>query len=132
MPELEKLVLHKLYHTLKESNLYNEAHIASVVELVRFAYDNTPPSYQHEATAISYSEANANTSGDKEKRVDGLRQLVARYVVSKSSKLDVVAESGALLGLLRDGGDFVIDFWIMLRVRYGDARAAKQEAAYWS
>jgi hypothetical protein len=34
VPELEKLVLHKLNHTLKESILYNEAHIASVVELV--------------------------------------------------------------------------------------------------
>jgi hypothetical protein len=59
--------------------------------------------------------------------VGGLRQLVARYVVSK---LEVVAESGAFLGLLRDGGDFVTDFWTMLRVRY--SRAAKREAAYWS
>jgi hypothetical protein len=129
VPELEKLVLHKLNHTLKDSILYNEAHIANVMELVRFAYDNTPPSYQHEVTAISHSEANANTDGDKEKRVGSLRGLVAHYVVSK---LDAVGESGAFLGLLRDGGDFVIDFWTMLRVRYGDARAAKQEAAYWS
>ena len=61
--------------------------------------------------------------------MDGLRKLVTSLVVSK---LEMVAETRVFLDLLQDGGEFVKDFWTMLRVRYGNARAAKQEAAYWS
>jgi hypothetical protein len=124
---LENLVLHKLCLTLKESEMH-EAQITGVMELVRFAYDNTP-NYQYEASAISQSEANLdspvdsnfgsddnghgpNVINDKEKRVDSLRKLVTRIVVSK---LDVIKESLAFLSLLHDKGEFVVDFWIMLR-----------------
>jgi hypothetical protein len=123
--ELENLVLHKLCHILKESELH-EAQIAGVMELVRFTYENTP-NYQHEDD-ISKSQTNldkpvnsnfgSNDNGqgphvidDKKKRVDGLRKLVTRIVVSK---LGVIQESHAFMNLLHDKGEFVMDFWTVL------------------
>jgi len=116
--ELKSLVLHKLYITLEKFALC-EARIADVMELVRIAYDNTPPSPQPAAPGAviqrvdSWSAAITTSGGSncKEKRVDGLRKLVTRFVVSK---LDAVAESDAFLDLLHYGGDFVKDFWSVL------------------
>ncbi|KAN0080910.1 hypothetical protein V8E54_004114 [Elaphomyces granulatus] len=122
--ELKNLVLHKFCNALKLFTLW-ESRIAEVVELVRFVYDNTPPSYQHEAGAASQSEANTdrpvNISGGsssngqgsnhKEKKWDGLRKLVTCLVVSK---LEMVAETRVFLDLLHDGGEFVKDFWAVL------------------
>ncbi|KAN0080907.1 hypothetical protein V8E54_004111 [Elaphomyces granulatus] len=114
--ELKSLVLHKLYTTLEKFTLC-EARIADVMELVRFAYDNTPPSPQPSAapSAVFQAANNITTasggSNCKEKKVDGLRKLVTRFVVSK---LDAVAESDAFLDLLHYGGDFVKDFWSVL------------------
>lgn len=122
--ELKNLVLHKLNNTLEKFTLH-KARIADIMELVRFAYDNTPPSSQPGARAVFQNEAitgfdwpikstssdNHNAINRKEKRVDGMRKLVTDFVVSK---LDVVAESDAFLDYLHYGGDFVRDFWTVL------------------
>ena len=116
VPELQNLVLHKLYHTVEMSKLY-ENQIAGVLKLVSFVYDNTqsPPSSQQEVSALATSQRkkHANPMSDKDKlRAGGLRRLVVRIAVLK---LDDIGKSKEFLGLFRDGGDFVEDFWIVLQ-----------------
>lgn len=115
VPELQNLVLHKLYHTMEKSELH-ENQVAGVLKLVQFAY---PPNSQYEASATSQFESQstalfelADPMSDKELRVGGLRQLVARIVVLK---LDTVGKNDAFIDRLQLGGDFVKDFWIALR-----------------
>lgn len=58
------------------------------MEFVRFVYLNTPPNYGN--------------------RVDALRNLTARYVVSV---LGQIGENEGFQELLEEGGAFVSDFW---------------------
>lgn len=82
-----QLVLSKLHQTLRSFKLY-ETGVGGIVELVRFVYENTPPNYG--------------------KRLDGLRNLVTRYVVSV---LGQIGEDECFQDLLAGGGPFVSDFW---------------------
>ncbi|KAE8152844.1 hypothetical protein BDV25DRAFT_137517 [Aspergillus avenaceus] len=83
---LRRLILSKLHRTLDSFTLYDTG-VSGIVEFVRFVYLNTP------------------CYGNK---VDALRDLAARYVVSV---LDNIGEAGCFLGLLEEGGPFVSDFW---------------------
>ncbi|KAJ9480723.1 hypothetical protein VN97_g12807 [Penicillium thymicola] len=82
-----QLVLSKLHHTLKSFKLYDTG-LNGIIELVRFVYRNAPPNY-----------------GEK---IDGMRNLVTRYVVSV---LGQVGENECFRELLAEGGPFVSDFW---------------------
>lgn len=82
-----QLVLSKLHQTLSNFRLYDNG-VDGVIEFVRFVYLNTPPNY-----------------GD---RVDALRNLATRYVVSI---LGQIGEHEEFQKLLEDGGPFVSDFW---------------------
>ncbi|CAI7632899.1 unnamed protein product [Penicillium discolor] len=82
-----QLVLSKLHQTLKSFKLYDTG-LNGIIELVRFVYRNAPPNY-----------------GEK---IDGMRNLVTRYVVSV---LGQVGENECFRELLAEGGPFVSDFW---------------------
>ncbi|KAJ5524363.1 hypothetical protein N7494_011013 [Penicillium frequentans] len=82
-----QLVLSKLHQTLSKFKLYDNG-VDGIIEFVRFVYLNTPPNY----------------SG----RVDALRNLATRYVVSI---LGQIGENEEFQKLLEDGGPFVSDFW---------------------
>lgn len=86
---LRKLVLSKLYQTLKEFKLYHKS-VAGVLEFVRFAYSNTP----------------RHING-----IDALRNLATRYIVSVLGQL---GENKPFQELLEGGGDFVVDFWLIV------------------
>ncbi|EAW07590.1 uncharacterized protein ACLA_023040 [Aspergillus clavatus NRRL 1] len=82
-----QLVLSKLHQTLKDFKLYPTG-VAGVLEFVRFVYSNTPPNYAN--------------------RVDAMRSLATRYVVSV---LGQIGETEEFQELLEEGGAFVTDFW---------------------
>jgi hypothetical protein len=85
--QLCQMVISKLHHTLTSFKLYDTG-VSGVIELVRFVYLNTPP----------------NHGG----RVDSMRNLVTRYVVSV---LGQVGEKECFQELLEEGGPFVSDLW---------------------
>jgi hypothetical protein len=87
---LKQLVLRKLHQTLVGFELYPER-IGDVVELVRFVYSDD------------------NMSGNG---VNELRALVTMYIASRVQKFH---ESDSFLDLLQEGGDFVRDFWLVVR-----------------
>ncbi|KGO37452.1 hypothetical protein PEX1_012130 [Penicillium expansum] len=96
---LSQLVLSKLYQTLKSFKLYDTG-VSGIVELVRFVYLNTPPSY--------------------DSKLDALRNLVTCYVVSI---LGQIGENESFQELLEEGGSFVSDFWrIIWRVDQPSSR----------
>ncbi|KAJ5306955.1 hypothetical protein N7508_005970 [Penicillium antarcticum] len=82
-----QLVLFKLHQTLINFKLYDTG-LSGIIELVRFVYTNTPPNY-----------------GEK---IDAMRNLVTRYVVSI---LGQIGENECFQELLEEGGPFVTDFW---------------------
>ena len=82
-----QLVLFKLYSTLKGFKLYDTG-LSAIIEFVRFVYLNTP-----------------ENNGSK---VDALRNLVIRYVVSV---LGQIGEMECFQELLEEGGPFVSDLW---------------------
>lgn len=82
-----QLVLSKLHQTLKSFKLYDTG-LNGIIELVRFVYRNAPPN-----------------DGEK---IDGMKNLVTRYVVSV---LGQVGENECFRELLAEGGPFVSDFW---------------------
>jgi hypothetical protein len=82
-----QLVLSKLYQTLKPFKLYDTG-LNGIIELVRFVYRDAPPN-----------------CGEK---VDAMRNLVTRYVVSV---LGQVGETECFRELLAEGGPFVGDLW---------------------
>lgn len=82
-----QLVLSKLYQTMKSFKLYDTG-VNGIIELVRFVYMNTPP--------------------NSEKKVDAMRNLVTRYVVSI---LGQIGENECFQELLAEGGPFVCDLW---------------------
>lgn len=84
---LRQLVLFKLHQTLKSFKLYHTG-VAGIIDFVRFVYSNTPPNY-----------------GNK---VDALRNLITRYVISV---LGQIRENESFKELLEEGGAFVTDFW---------------------
>ncbi|KAJ5291449.1 hypothetical protein N7478_000700 [Penicillium angulare] len=84
---LRQLVLCKLYQTLSSFKLFDTG-VGSIMEFIRFVYSNTPPNYGG--------------------RVDALRNLVTRYVVSVIGR---IGENQCFQELLEDGGPFVADFW---------------------
>lgn len=80
---LKALVLYKLHATLREYKPY-EARYGDVVELIRYTYERTPC----------------------RKRIDGLRELVTRYVAQEQIQ---IARSEPCLELVEDGGSFARD-----------------------
>jgi hypothetical protein len=82
-----QLVLSKMYTTLESFKLYDTG-LNGIIELVRFVYMNTPPNH-----------------GEK---VDALRNLVIRYVISV---LGQIGENESFREILEEGGPFVSDFW---------------------
>lgn len=82
-----QLVISKLHQTLKSFKLYDTG-VSGIIELVRFVYLNTPPNYGG--------------------RVDAMRNLVTRYVVSV---LGQIGEKERFQELLEEGGPFVSDLW---------------------
>lgn len=85
---LKALVLHKLHATLREYKPY-EAHYRDVVELIKYTYERTPC----------------------RKCIDGLRELVTRYVAQEQMQ---IARSEPCLGLFEDGGPFARDLLSMM------------------
>lgn len=88
--QLRQLVLSKLYQTLKSFKLYPKG-LNGVLELVRYVYANTPPQYND--------------------KLDTLRNMVTRYVVSI---LGQIGDHDSFHGLLQEGDAFVTDFWSIL------------------
>jgi hypothetical protein len=82
-----QLVLSKLHQTLKNFKLYDTS-MNGIIELVRFVYMEAPPN-----------------QGEK---IDGMRNLVTRYVVSV---LGQIGKNECFRELLAEGGPFVSDFW---------------------
>ncbi|KAJ5938127.1 hypothetical protein N7454_004469 [Penicillium verhagenii] len=82
-----ELVLSKLHRTLETFKLYDTG-VSGVIELVRFVYMNTRPTYG--------------------KKIDAMRNFVMRYVVSV---LGQIGENVYFRELLEEGGPFVHDFW---------------------
>lgn len=87
---LRRLVLSKLYQTLKSFKLYSNG-LNGVLELVRYIYANTPPLYND--------------------KLDALRNLVTRYVVSIIGQ---IGEHESFRDLLQEGDAFISDFWSIL------------------
>ena len=85
---LKDLVLQKLHVTLREYKPY-EARYGDVVELIRYAYENTPSC----------------------KRMDGLRELATQYVAHETPQ---IAGSEPCLSLVEDGGPFAKDLLSMV------------------
>jgi hypothetical protein len=88
---LQQLVLQKLHQTLVRFEMYPER-VEDVVELVRYAYSD-----DH-----TFSDGN-----------DELRALVAVYMASRIDKLN---QSESFPTLLEEGGVFVRDFWMLVRM----------------
>ncbi|KAF2092510.1 hypothetical protein NA57DRAFT_82226 [Rhizodiscina lignyota] len=80
---LSSMALHKLHKTLGLFDLF-EARIPDVIELVRYIYENTLDSD------------------------DELRVLVMDYI---TSEIDSIGRHAEFRSLLKEGGDFVVDFW---------------------
>ncbi|KAJ5151430.1 uncharacterized protein N7482_010682 [Penicillium canariense] len=84
---LRRLILSKLQETLRSFKLY-DAGVTGIIEFVRFVYSNTPPNHGN--------------------RMDPMRNLVTRYIVSV---LGQIGKNESFQQLLADGGPFVSDFW---------------------
>jgi hypothetical protein len=89
---LKSLALHKLHKTLMDFELYHQR-VSDIVELARYAYENGP------------DRSEAGTLND-------LRQLVVEYVVCE---IDTIGRHNRFKALLEDGGEFVGDFWRIVR-----------------
>jgi hypothetical protein len=84
---LRDLSLHKLHETLENFNFHEtENRVADVIELVRFTYENTHPDTKREP----------------------LRKLVLLYI---GMSIHSIGSSEHFYSLLRQGGDFAVDFW---------------------
>jgi hypothetical protein len=89
--DLKKLTLFKLHQTLRSFTLY-AARRPDIVELIRFAYDNTP---------------------DHAEYADGLRTLLTHYVGCEIESLKHCPE---FISLITEGGDITRDiFQIILK-----------------
>lgn len=86
---LWNLVLYKLHWTLTSFTIH-ETDVAAIMEFVRFTYQNT------------YSDVTT----------DMLRNLATRYIVSI---LGQIGDRDEFKQLLAEGGDFVTDFWRIIR-----------------
>ncbi|KAF3492111.1 uncharacterized protein GIQ15_01628 [Arthroderma uncinatum] len=89
---LKDLVLYKLYKTLKNFTFF-ATRIRDIIELIRFAYHDD------------------NTRGRVD-GIDGLRKLVTDSVVYWS---DCITGHDDFLELLQEGGEFITDFWKVVR-----------------
>ncbi|KAF2007371.1 hypothetical protein P154DRAFT_558639 [Amniculicola lignicola CBS 123094] len=94
--QLEALTLTKLHATLLRFTLY-EQRISDIVELARYAYGEDIPSKEMTGT------------------IDKLRGLVVDYIVYN---INVIGRSSHFCELLQEGGEFVADFWDIMRLRY--------------
>jgi hypothetical protein len=84
---LRDLSLRKLHETLVNFDFHEkENRIVDVIELVRVAYENTNPYTKYEP----------------------LRKLVLLYV---GMSINFMGSSEHFYALLREGGDFAVDFW---------------------
>ncbi|ORY08704.1 hypothetical protein BCR34DRAFT_616239 [Clohesyomyces aquaticus] len=90
---LKALALHKLQQTLLNFKLYRKR-VGDVIELARYAYSNE------------------HTPDRGSREVDSLRRLVVEYI---SSEVDIIGECPEFVDLLREGGEFVEDFWDLAR-----------------
>ncbi|GBF64438.1 hypothetical protein TMEN_7144 [Trichophyton mentagrophytes] len=89
---LKDLVLYKLYRTLKNFTIF-PTRIRDIIELIRFTYHDE------------------NTRGRVD-GIDGLRKLVTHFVVYW---LDCITWHDDFLEILYEGGEFVTDFWKLVR-----------------
>ena len=80
--DLSSLALYRLHKTLSVFSLYDNR-IEDVLQLVRYAYQNT-------------------------RQEDRLRGLVTKYI---TTEVDTIGKSPAFHSLLEEGGEFVGDFW---------------------
>ncbi|KAJ5976845.1 hypothetical protein N7501_000187 [Penicillium viridicatum] len=84
---LRQRVLFKLYQTLRTFKLYDTG-VSSIIGFLQFVYLNTPP----------------NHNG----KLDALRNLITRYIVSV---LGQIGGNECFQQLLEEGGPFISDFW---------------------
>lgn len=87
---LRALTLWKLHETLVHFTLY-ETRVPDIVELIEYAYSNTP---------------------DYCSRVDDLRSLVSEYAVCE---IDTLGRSPDFVALMEEGGPFIRDWWKLMR-----------------
>ncbi|PSN59245.1 hypothetical protein BS50DRAFT_537712 [Corynespora cassiicola Philippines] len=91
---LKALALHKLHKTLMDFKLYTKR-IVDIIELAKYVYGN--------ADLPDRSE---------DGRLDDLRELVVEYVVCE---IDTIGSCDEFVKYVKEGGEFVGDFWIMTR-----------------
>jgi hypothetical protein len=87
---LRQLILYKLRQTMGAFTIYEE-NVASIIEFVRFVYQNTP-----------------SRNGE----IDSLRKLTTHYVASVLGQIGDREDFGELLV---EGGEFVMDLWRTIR-----------------
>jgi hypothetical protein len=88
LKELALHKLHKLHRTPMDFQLYNQR-VGDIVKLARYAYDH-------------------GFDRSKHGRTDELRVLVVQYM---ACEMDIVGKHALFMALLKDGGEFVTDFW---------------------
>lgn len=89
---LKQLALHKLHRTLLDFQLYYQR-VGDVLALARYAYENGP---------------DRGADG----KLDELRELVVEYMAGEVATL---GKHGDFVKLLEEGGEFVGDFWALVR-----------------
>jgi hypothetical protein len=91
---LMALILDKLHRTLMNFKLFTRR-IGDIIELARFAYSNPDmPDRRDDGT------------------IDDLRKLVVEYIVCE---IDTIGKCDEFVKYMEDGGEFVGDFWRMVR-----------------
>ena len=90
---LRALALYKLHKTLMSFQLYTRR-VSDVLELARYAYDH-------------------GSDRKPEGTIDDLRELVVEYI---ACELDTIGKHKEFKQLIEEGGEFVGDFWDVVRV----------------
>jgi len=91
---LRALTLDKLHKTLKEFKLFTRR-VGDIIELARFAYSNPDlPDRKGDGT------------------IDDLRKLVLEYIVCE---IDTIGKCDEYVKYMEEGGEFVGDFWRVVR-----------------
>jgi hypothetical protein len=122
IPELRRLSLFKLSETLAAFTLYGQR-VGDVLQLIRYAYDNTRDRTPHAAGAGGSTAATAgggtSTEGKKQDTQAApmdLRMLVARYAACYFDKLSTSSDFSALLAVQGEfGRDLLVPPKLLLR-----------------
>ncbi|KAF1964491.1 hypothetical protein BU23DRAFT_631615, partial [Bimuria novae-zelandiae CBS 107.79] len=91
---LKALTLNKLYKTLIGFKLYAQR-VRDIIELARYAYSNPDLLDRGDAGSL-----------------DELRELVVEYIMCE---IDTIGKCDKFVKYMEDGGEFVGDFWRMVR-----------------